>query len=101
MPQAALCGLRHSESDVYFVKSSAIGHLPSTIATSIERVTSMNRIRLRGFTIVELLVVIAIIAVLIEREAHRLLDGLAWGRVAMLAFMASTDMYHTRVATEI
>ncbi len=37
MPGAAFCGLRHSESDVYFVKSSAIGPWPlRTIALPLK-----------------------------------------------------------------
>jgi len=32
MPKAAFCGLPHSESEVYYVKSSAIGRQPAGTA---------------------------------------------------------------------
>gem|GEM_PF-2118838 len=41
MPMAAFCGLRHSESDVYFVELSSIGLPPRRSPVAIHRARSL------------------------------------------------------------
>jgi len=60
MPGAAFCGLRHSESDVYFVKPTAIGIAPSHtrhVKKRDDRLgTFWNRIFPRSRTFLQLII---------------------------------------------